>query len=150
MKKIETEIIIESDIKTVWNVLTDFENHPNWNPFIKLIKGKKAVGQNLTVFIQPPEGNGMTFKPVILSFEPYKELRWKGKLGMKGIFDGEHYFILEELEKQQTRFIQGEIFSGVLVLIMGKALDKTKAGFELMNQALKKEAEKQKTNAISS
>ncbi|MBE0662486.1 MAG: SRPBCC domain-containing protein [Bacteroidales bacterium] len=150
MKKIETQIIIESDSKTVWNVLTDFENHPNWNPFIKSIRGNKAVGQNLTVFLKPPESNGMTFKPVILTFEPYKEFRWKGKLGIKGIFDGEHYFIIEALNKQQTRFIHGETFSGLLVLIMGKVLNKTKAGFELMNQAIKKECEKQKANLISS
>lgn len=36
----------------------------------------------------------MTFKPKILIVEPNKEFRWKGKLGINGIFDGKHYFIL--------------------------------------------------------
>jgi hypothetical protein len=147
MKKIETEIIINTDISTVWNVLTDFDNHPNWNPFIKSIQGIKSVGEKLTVSIKPPEGNGMTFKPVILKYEPNKEFRWKGKLGIKGIFDGEHFFVLEKLKEDQTKFIHGEKFSGILVALMGGALDKTKEGFQLMNVALKNECEK--NNAIS-
>jgi hypothetical protein len=149
MKKIETEIIINTDISTVWNVLTDFDNHPNWNPFIKSIQGIKSVGEKLTVSIKPPEGNGMTFKPVILKYEPNKEFRWKGKLGIKGIFDGEHFFILEKLNENQTKFIHGEKFSGILVALMGGALDKTKEGFQLMNEALKNECEKNNAIGIS-
>jgi|SRR5690606_5607794 len=149
MKKIETEIIINTDISTVWNVLTDFDNHPNWNPFIKSIQGIKSVGEKLTVSIKPPEGNGMTFKPVILKYEPNKEFRWKGKLGIKGIFDGEHFFVLEKLKEDQTKFIHGEKFSGILVALMGGALDKTKEGFQLMNEALKNECEKNNTINIS-
>jgi hypothetical protein len=142
MKKIETEIIIDSNISTVWNVLTDFENHPQWNPFIKSIKGEKVVGKNLTVSLSPPGGKGMTFKPVIIKYEPLKELRWKGKLGVKGIFDGEHFFILEELNKEQTKFMHGEIFSGILVSLWGSTLSKTKEGFELMNESIKNECER--------
>lgn len=144
MKKIETEITIESNISTVWNVLTDFENHPNWNPFIKSITGEKKVGKQLKVFMKLPDGNGMSFSPIILKFEPKKEFRWKGKLGIKGVFDGEHYFILEELNEGQTKFIHGENFSGVLVYLMGKTLIKTKEGFELMNVSLKQECERKK------
>jgi len=142
MKKIETEIFINASPETVWSVLTGFENHPHWNPFIKSIKGEKIVGKSITVSIKPPDGSGMTFKPVILKFEPNKEFRWKGKLGIKGIFDGEHYFILDKISDNQTKFIHGENFSGVLVRIMGKALNKTKEGFNLMNESLKKECEK--------
>jgi hypothetical protein len=149
MKKIETEIIINTDISTVWNVLTDFDNHPNWNPFIKSIQGIKSVGERLTVAIKPPEGNGMTFRPVVLKYEPNKDFRWKGKLGIKGIFDGEHFFILEKLNENQTKFIHGEKFSGILVALMGGALDKTKEGFQLMNEALKNECEKNNAIGIS-
>lgn len=144
MKQIKTEIVIDSDISTVWNVLVDFENYPNWNPFIKSIHGEKSIGETLTVAIKPPDGNGMTFRPVILKYEPNKEFRWKGKLGITGIFDGEHFFILERINENQTKFIHGENFSGILVALMGGALDKTKKGFELMNQALKNECEKSK------
>lgn len=142
MKNIQTDIIINADISTVWKVLLDFESHPSWNPFIKSIKGEQEVGKKLTVSIKPPDGKGMTFNPTVLIVEPNKEFRWKGKLGIKGIFDGEHYFILEPVNKNQTKFIHGEKFSGILVLMMSNMLEKTREGFQLMNEAIKKECEK--------
>jgi hypothetical protein len=141
MMKIETKILINANPGTVWRVLTNFENHPAWNPFIRSIKGEKVVGSNISVFLKPPDGKGMSFKPEILKFEPEKEFRWKGKLGIKGIFDGEHYFILEKISENQTSFTHGEEFTGILVWMMGNVLKKTRDGFDLMNKALKKECE---------
>ena len=44
MKEIKTEIIIDSKPEKVWEVLTDFENYPTWNPFIQNISGEQKVG----------------------------------------------------------------------------------------------------------
>ncbi len=142
MKEIKTEIIINSKPEKVWNILTNFEKYPEWNPFIKSILGNKKVGEQLIVKIQPPDGSGMTFKPLILKFEQDKEFRWLGKLLFKGIFDGEHYFKLSDNNDGMTTFIQGEKFNGLLVGLLGKTLEKTKNGFELMNKAIKIESEK--------
>lgn len=142
MKALQTQIIIHAEISKVWNVLMDFEAYPNWNPFIRSINGTKKIGEKLTVFIKPPDGNGMTFKPVILNLDPGKEFRWKGKLGIHGIFDGEHYFLLEHVDAGVTRFVHGEKFSGILVPLMGGLLEKTKIGFESMNESLKEQCEK--------
>ncbi len=142
MKEIKTEIVINSNPDKVWSILTNFEKHPEWNPFIKTISGKKKVGEQLIVKIQPPGGGGMTFKPLILKYEKNKEFRWIGKLLFKGIFDGEHYFKIVGNSNGTTTFIHGEKFSGLLVSLFSKTLDKTKSGFELMNESLKRESEK--------
>jgi hypothetical protein len=142
MKNIQTEILINTDITKVWDVLMNFDGYPKWNPFITSISGERKLGSRLTVSINPPGGKGMTFKPNILTLEANKEFRWKGKLGINGIFDGEHYFILEVLENDKTKFIQGEKFSGLLVPFVGKMLDKTQKGFQLMNESIKKECER--------
>ena len=142
MKNIRTEILINTDITKVWDVLMDFDSYPKWNPFITSISGEPKLGSRLTVSINPPGGKGMTFKPNILTLESNKEFRWKGKLGISGIFDGEHYFILEYLDKDITKFIQGEKFSGLLVPLVGKMLDKTQTGFQLMNESIKNECER--------
>ncbi len=142
MKEMKTEIIINEEPKKVWTVLTDFKSYPNWNPFIKSIAGDKKIGSTLIVKMSPPDVKEMTLKPTLLKFEENIEFRWKGKLLVKGIFDGEHYFILSKQEDGKTKFIQGEKFSGILVSLIGKILNKTKMGFELMNQALKLECEK--------
>jgi hypothetical protein len=143
MKNIQTEILINTDITKVWDVLMNFDSYPKWNPFITSISGERKLGNRLTVSINPPGGKGMTFKPNILTLEANKEFRWKGKLGINGIFDGEHYFILESVDKDITKFIHGEKFSGLLVPLVGKMLDKTQKGFQLMNESIKKECEKE-------
>ena len=84
----------------------------------------------------------MTFKPLILKFEQNREFRWIGKLLFKGIFDGEHYFKLTDNNNGTTTFVHGEQFGGILVGFLGKTFEKTKSGFQLMNEALKEECEK--------
>jgi hypothetical protein len=142
MKNIQTEILINTDITKVWDVLMNFDSYPKWNPFITSISGERKLGNRLTVSINPPGGKGMTFKPNILTLEANKEFRWKGKLGINGIFDGEHYFILESVDKDITKFIHGEKFSGLLVPFVRKMLDKTQKGFQLMNESIKNECER--------
>ncbi len=141
MKTIETEIRIDTDISYVWNVLMDFDNYPKWNPFIRSIHGEQKTGNRLMVDIKPPGGKEMSFKPEILILNPNREFRWKGKLFIHGLFDGEHFFMLESVGNDQTRFIHGESFSGILVPLLGGMLKKTRNGFQLMNEALKKECE---------
>jgi hypothetical protein len=148
MKNIQTEILILADTAKVWDVLMNFDSYPKWNPFITSISGERKLGNRLTVSINPPGGKGMTFKPNILTLEANKEFRWKGKLGINGIFDGEHYFILESVDKDITKFIHGEKFSGLLVPLVGKMLDKTQKGFQLMNESIKKECER-KSNLLN-
>jgi hypothetical protein len=141
MKKIETEILIQAPIDLVWTVLTDFDSYPGWNPFVRSIRGIKSVGEILEVQIQPPGGKGMTFRPEILKFDLEKEFRWKGKLLVRGVFDGEHYFILEKKGEKATQLIHGEVFTGILVSLLSGTLTKTGDGFRLMNEAIKAKCE---------
>lgn len=141
MREIKTEIVINSKPEKIWSVLVDFANYPNWNPFIKSISGSKEVGRHLMVQIQPPDSNPMNFSPQILQFDSEREFRWKGKLVIKGIFDGEHYFIINDNGDGTATFTQGEKFSGLLVCFLGKALENTKKGFVQMNDALKLKCE---------
>ena len=71
----------------------------------------------------------MRFAPTILSVRPDRELRWLGRFFVRGLFDGEHYFLLEPLNERRTRFIQGETFSGLLVGPLSGVLPATRTGF---------------------
>lgn len=134
--ELKTEILINASPEKVWQTLTNFPDY-TWNPFIKSITGEVKVGNTITA-----ELGGMTFKPKVLKFEPQKEFRWKGKLFIKGLFDGEHYFLLEKQNDGSTKFTHGEIFSGILVpLFKKKLMTETKDGFVAMNEALKKSCE---------
>lgn len=141
-KEIKTEILINASPSRVWSVLTNFQNYPQWNPFIKSITGQVGVGNKITARIEPPDASGMTFKPKVLTFETNKEFKWLGHLWIPGLFDGEHKFELIDNQNGTTTFIQSEKFNGILVPLFGKMLDvNTMNGFRLMNQKLKELAE---------
>ncbi len=141
-KEISTSIIINASPNKVWQVLTDFTQYPNWNPFVKSITGEVKVGNTIVVRIEPPGGQGMTFKPTVLAFNANQEFRWKGKLLVKGLFDGEHIFELIDNKNGTTTLVQREVFTGILVPMFAKMLDNnTVAGFNQMNEALKARVE---------
>ncbi|OBX18415.1 hypothetical protein LX77_03909 [Gelidibacter algens] len=137
-KQIKTSITINASKERVWKILTDFENYPEWNSFIKSVSGDVKVGNQIVIKLQ-----GMTFKPVVLTLNENTELKWLGHLWFKGLFDGEHKFKLIDNGNGTTNFEQSENFSGILVNLFAKSLDKdTKNGFEQMNRELKLRAEK--------
>lgn len=141
-KDIRTEIEINAPAEKVWRILSDFENFPKWNPFVIKVLGKPKVGEILNIEVQLPESRLLKFTPEVLVAEPNKELRWVGTMPT-GAFRGEHFYQIESLGENKVRFIHGEHFSGWMVrliwMMVGKATEK---GYHVMNEALKKEAEK--------
>jgi hypothetical protein len=141
-RRIEAAVEIGASAGRVWAILTDFARMPAWNPFITSISGNLAQGERLSVTIAPPGKSAMRFKPTVLAVRSERELRWLGHLLVSGVFDGEHYFLLEPIGSKRTRLTQGEKFSGLLVRPLGRMLSATEAGFKAMNAALKEQAER--------
>lgn len=137
-----TEIEISATSDKVWHVLTDFAAYPDWNPFVRRLDGDFIVGERVRAVLQPPNQKGMTFRPRVIKIVPRRELRWFGSLGFPGLFDGEHIFELRSPSPHTVHFIQREIFKGLLASVILKSLsENTRAGFELMNKALKERCE---------
>ena len=99
-------------------------------------------GERIENEMHLPDQKPQTFRPKILVVDPYKEFRWLGSLGIRGLFDGEHYFILKSISTNQTQLIHGETFKGLLSgVIMRQIGEATEQGFKAMNEALKKRVE---------
>ncbi len=140
--QLHTEIEIDAAPDRVWSILTDFAAYPEWNPFIRFIRGTAEQGARLEMRIQPSGAKGMTFRPTVVVADAGREFRWLGRVLLPGLFDGEHRFVLEPIAAGKVRFQQSERFSGILVPIFRCSLDgDTKRGFEEMNLALKARAE---------
>jgi hypothetical protein len=140
---LKTEIIINSSPEKIWRILTEFKNYPNWNPFITSLTGNFEVGKKIMVRIEPPGAKVLSFTPTVTGFEPNKKLSWLGVFLMKGIFDGEHLFELEDNGNGTTMLTQSEHFFGILVPLFKKWLDNnTRRGFKAMNIKIKELAEK--------
>jgi hypothetical protein len=143
VQRISTSIEVLSSASRVWTVLMDFPAYADWNPFIRQIAGGTSPGSKLQVAIQPQGERQMSFKPEVLTCEPEREFRWKGKFLVSGVFDGEHAFVISRISASSCRFVHEETFSGVLapLLMRGRMRSGTEAGFHAMNRALKSRAE---------
>lgn len=145
MKEITTGIEIDAPAARVWSVLTEFEAYPSWNPQTR-IEGVPETGARLTV-APGPDAEGMpTFRPHVLTAGPREdggyELRWLGHLWVRGLFDGEHSFVVEPLGADRCRLTQSETFRGLFAgLILRRYGAATEAGFRAVNEALKARAE---------
>jgi len=106
------------------------------------VVGDAKLGSKIMVKIQTVRGKERTYYPIITKFEIDKELRWKGKSFMPGIFDGERIFIIEKSTNNQVSFLHKEIFTGLGVKFVGDKLGKDlKESFDKMNISLKSRAE---------
>jgi hypothetical protein len=143
VKEVSAEIEINSYPESVWKILTDFATYHQWNPFINKIVGLPAEGSKIDIYIETPSGKNRKYSPRITKIEEGRELRWSGKSSLPGFLNAEHIFIIEELRPERVRFIQREVFNGLLTRIFGKDVDiDIRQGFEDMNDALKKRAER--------
>ncbi|WP_326700506.1 SRPBCC domain-containing protein [Streptomyces sp. NBC_01754] len=141
MKHISSEVTVNAGPDEVWSVLADFERFHEWNPFLVEAEGRPEPGTRLMLrFRLPDTKKEMVFRPTVLTSEPGRLLRWRGRFGVPGIFDGLHSFELTPREGA-THVVQSETFSGVLVPMTGSLVRQSETGFAQLTDALKKRVE---------
>jgi hypothetical protein len=141
MNEIFTAIDIDAPPAVIWEALVDFEAYPEWNDRMR-IRGRAVEGERLRVSPGPAAGRAPAFRPRVLRVIPETELRWLGHLYVRGLFDGEHVFTIEDLGEGRSRLNQHEEFSGLLAgFLLKRYGDATEENFEAVNAALKARAE---------
>jgi hypothetical protein len=140
-KTIERTVDIDADAPTVWAVVRDLPAFASWNPFMHSASGEVKEGARLTITMGLEGQRPMTFSPRVLEVVEGRRLRWLGKVGPGGLFNGEHTLSIEPREGGGVRFVNHERFTGILVPFMGSTLRKAEKSFEAMNAALKARAE---------
>lgn len=109
----KAQITIDASPATVWQVITDFEAFPQWNPMTPAMKGELALGASLKGML----GLGplkVPFFPKLLTVDENSELRWKG--GVPGAFVADHRFIVEAAPDGGSILRHHEEFSGIFAL----------------------------------
>jgi hypothetical protein len=142
-RTIRSAIEIRAPLDSVWGVLTDFSAYPEWNPHLRRVRGPPAVGARLTIRSQPPNARPVVLRPVVTTWSPPNELRWRSTFVSRFLFSGEHGFKLEALPNERVRFHQDETVSGLLVPLYARLrLPKTREGLAQVNEALRERAER--------
>lgn len=147
-RNIHSAIEIRAPLDVVWRVLTDFGAYPEWNPHIRRVLGVPDAGQRITIHTRPPGSATIVMRPRVMTWAPPQELRWRATFLWRRLFTGEHRFRLEAVAPDRVRFVQDEVFSGLLVPLYARLrLRATRRGFEQVNEALRERAEAQARDA---
>lgn len=140
--EIRTSIEIDAAPEVVWGVLTDTAAYPEWNGFIVEWTGDLARGARQNVLLQPAGGKPQRFRPRVVALDAGRELVWLGRLGIPGLLDGRHRFVVEPLPAARARLRHEETLVGALVPALRRLLtETTPTGFERMNRELAARAE---------
>ena len=75
-------------------------------------------------------------RPRVVVLEPGRRFGWLGRLGLPGLLDGRHTFLVERAEGG-SRLVQHEVLSGLLVPFVRRLLAvDTPRAFVALNDAL--------------
>jgi hypothetical protein len=141
MKELRTEIEIQATPDKVWQVLTNLNQYPEWNPFIHHAIGTAKLGEKVDITFKSGSKD-MTLHCIVIKVEPNRELCWKYHVILPGLWSGEHSFTIEPIGTNQVRFIDKEIFTGLLIPFQAKDIDtNSRRDFSEMDKALKAKAE---------
>jgi hypothetical protein len=129
---LETRFSVPQSPDQVWSVLIDYPSYARWNSFMPEASGEVGVGKRLNITFYPSSGSKVRFKPKLLVVDKNRELRWRGRMIVKGLFDGEHYWVLSRNSSGGTDIVHAENFKGLLVRVI-KPL-KFRGEFERLNR----------------
>ncbi len=143
MMKIVASTEIDAPAEAVWSVLTDLARFADWNPFIRTASGCATVGGQIHVQLEHSiAAPQLSFVARILVCEPNRKLRWRGHLLAPWLGGTDHAFTIEPAANGRVRFVQREIFRGLLPRLAWRTLARaTRRGFRAMNEALKSRVE---------
>lgn len=126
MLNAETKIKLQATPEEAWQVLKDLANFNQWNTRTSFTPNNNdiTVGKKLTMRVKL-FSLWLNVPVMIQSYDKENGLRWVG--GIPGLYRGSHYFYCKK-QGDQTVFIQGEDFTGLLVPLMWPMLKKELMG----------------------
>jgi hypothetical protein len=137
-RHVREEAALAAPASEVWRWFSNFESFPDWNPFIRKADGSLRVGAKLHIRLRLGE-RLLSFRPEVTAVEPAREVRWKTRVLVPGLFDVDRRFVIDPTSTQQTTFVQEETNSGLLVPIayaLSNMERDLRTGFRDFSQAL--------------
>ena len=138
---------IDAPPERLWQVLMDLPAYPGWNPFVTRAEGEFTEGARVT-FHGPAAGAllRVRFPAVVLDVAPCRRLRFRVRLartGLPGLLDVEQTMTLRPRDDGGVRLWEEARFSGALVPLLTRSLNREHTpAFLAMNAALKERVER--------
>lgn len=129
-------IAINASPETIWAVLTNAADYPNWNSTIDSIEGTIALDEKIKLHakISPKRA----FKLKVSEFSPSTKMVWSDGNAM---FKGVRTYTLEAMGNDTTVFTMHEVFTGAMLPMIKSSLPDFTNDFEAFAADLKRKAE---------
>lgn len=142
MHDLHTHVDVDVSADALFATLVDFASYPEWNPYIRRIRGVLAVGEKLSVNTHAGNNGPSAFTPTVVRYEPGHAFAWLGTYIVPGLLDGEHTFEVEPRSASTSRLVHREVWRGPVWRIHRRFwIEGTTTGFHAMNGAIKRRAE---------
>ncbi len=141
MKSYSAEININASPEDVWQILTDGDAYPQWDPGMDRIEGAFALGEKISFYTKLSPDRA--FPVTITAFEPSQQMVLTGGMPA-GLFKSERTHTLASEGNGGTKFTTREIFSGPLLPLFGRSIPDLTENFEAFANGLKARAEETK------
>lgn len=135
-KSAHSELIIDESSEKVWEVLTDFEKYPEWNPTMKLVKGEVKENNKVVYQFTQDEQNQYDITAKVVKIIPNELLNQNG--GIPLVLTYNHRYILEP-QGNKTKVTIHEDYGGIGVNFWSPK--KVEQAYKRLNSALKKRVE---------
>jgi len=136
MLAFEASTIINAPAETIWNVLTDVQNFPEWEPNVSKVEGQAGLGQKITVHTKFSD---RAFPVTVSEFIPNSRMVWSSGMPL-GLFKGARTFTLTPVDggvQVKTR----EEFGGLLLPLFKGQIGDLQPTFDAFADALKTKVE---------
>ena len=145
-----TTFPIAASAETVWEILTDFQRYPEWNPSLPSIRGELRPGSTVALTLGMPGRPSPKVKAKFGEVTHARRLTWHGNAGADWLFAGDREFLIDEQPDDTVFFTHVEDVQGILFplfrAVMGGAIQRSHDEF---NAALKNRAEGRASGASS-
>lgn len=136
---------IDASAEQVWAVVTDFNSYSSWNPLLSNVEGGLTVGSPLSV---ETTFAPITLKATVTEADRPHNFEWEDHVPLNLVTPVFSVHLLP-LNSNRTRVVISESFTGPLVPLIGRRLDKQMPPlYDAMAKALDEEV-KQRANASS-
>lgn len=136
MLAFEASTVINAPAEKIWEVLTDVQNFPEWEPNITKVEGQAGLGQKITVHTKFSE---RAFPVTVSEFTPHSRMVWSSGMPL-GLFKGARTFTLKPVDggiQVKTR----EEFQGLLLPLFKGQIGDLQPTFDAFANALKNKVE---------
>jgi hypothetical protein len=137
MRHYESSVLIEASPESVWAVLADASQYPDWDSGVTHVDGDIVDGGRITVRTAADPDRGRT---VLVALDPPRLMVWTGGLPL-GLFRGTRTFGLDDAPGGATLFTVREEFTGPLLGLVWRRMPDLQPSFDRFACGLKARVE---------